>query len=95
MSLLRFRLYGTDDQSSTMIAHLHGIESIDRVEEVADQMRGVRDDSSSLNLVDDVGPGLHCIEANVQNDVDPAEVRGIIERISYDLDAGVEFVDRF
>lgn len=95
MSTLRFRLFGTDDQSATMIAHLHGLDRLDRVEEVADQMRGVRDDSSSLNLPDDDGPGLHCIEVDVEDTVDVKQVVGIIERISNELDAGVEFVDRF
>ncbi len=95
MASICFRLFGTDSQCETMIAHLHGIERVDRVEEVADQMRGVRDDSSSLNLPDDQGPGLHCIEAHVQDNVDPGDIRGIIEKLSYDVDAGVEFVDRF
>ena len=95
MSLVRFRLYGSQDQSATMIAYLHGLDHIDRVEEVADQMRGMRDDSSSLDLPDDQGPGLHCIEVGVQGHVDPGDVRGIVERIAYEQGVGVEFVDCF
>jgi len=94
MATVRFRLFGSDSQAGTMLTRLHGIDGVARVEEVADQIHA-RDDSSSLGLPDDTGPDFHCIEVRARNEKLAREVRELIATTAQDLNAVVEFVDRF
>jgi len=92
--MVRFRIVGDDAAVSAVIAGLHGMDKVDRVEEVADQMHS-RDDVSSLGLVDDEGPDFHCIEVHV---VDASATREVYDRVELavrELDAVVEFLDEF
>ena len=66
-----------------------------RVEQIADQMRGMRDDSSSNALVDDAGPDPHCIEVGVSGQRYADAVRSLAEASARDLGVIVEFVDEF
>jgi hypothetical protein len=94
MATLRFRMFGTDNQIDTMITLLHGMDEIDRIEEVADQIHEVRDDSSSANLHEAKGADFHDIEARTRGkSVD--NVRDVIETTARDINAAVEFVERF
>ena len=94
MATLRFRMFGTDNQIATMITLLHGMDEIDRIEEVADQIHDMRDDSSSANLPDDAGPDFHNIEARTRaKSVD--RLREIVEKTAIDVNAVVEIVERF
>jgi len=77
-----------------MITLLHGLDGLDRIEEVADQIHEVRDDSSSANLHDEKGSEFHDIEARTRGkSVD--DVRDVIETTARDINAAVEFVERF
>jgi hypothetical protein len=91
---IRFRLTGPRGKADAMIANLHEIRAVDRVEEVADQMHE-RDDTSSLNLPDDNGVDFHDIEVHAQSAHAAEEVRGRIEIVARELGVAVELVDEF
>jgi len=94
MRLVRFRLSGDTNQVDAIIAAVHAIDQVDRVEEVADQMH-VRDDTSSLGLPDDDGPDFHDIEVHTTTATAAERVRDRVEIAARDVNAAVEFVDRF
>jgi len=94
MRTIRFRLTGTVAKADAMIARLHAIDSVDRVEEVADQMHE-RDDSSSARLPDDAGGDFHDIEVHAQNAAGATEVRRRAEAAARELGVAVEFVEDF
>lgn len=94
MRIIRFRLFGNSNQADSMITALHELDQVDRVEEVADQMH-LRDDTSSLGLPDDEGPDFHCIEAHATNSSAAERVHDLVEITARDINAAVEFVDRF
>jgi hypothetical protein len=94
MATLRFRMFGTDNQIDTMITSLHGMDEIDRIEEVADQIHDMRDDSSSANLHDEKGADFHNIEARTRGK-SVENVRDLIEITARDINAAVEFVEQF
>jgi hypothetical protein len=91
---IRFRLTGPRGKADAMIADLHEIDAVDRVEEVADQMH-TRDDTSSLNLPDDDGVDFHDIEVHAQSSHAAEDVRGRIEILAHRLGVAVELVDEF
>jgi len=94
MATLRFRMFGSNNQIDTMITLLHGMDEVDRIEEVADQIHDMRDDSSSANLPDDAGPDFHNIEAHTRSkNVD--RLREIVEKTATDINAAVEIVEQF
>jgi hypothetical protein len=96
MQTVRMRIIGSQADTQSMIAVLHGMEGIDRIEEIADLLPHMDDeDSSSLGLPDDMGPGIHALEVDV-GDPDQAErVRQLAGEVAEQLDANVEFVDEF
>lgn len=94
MATLRFRMSGTDEQVNTMITLLHGMDEVDRVEEVADEMHEMRDDSSSAGLPDDAGPDFHDMEAHTRSK-DTDHLRAVVEKTAVDINAAVEIVERF
>jgi hypothetical protein len=75
MSIMRLRVTGAESQANALVTALHGLPHVRGVEEIADQMRGMRDDSSSNALVDDTGPDLHCLEVEVNGRRNGEEVR--------------------
>jgi hypothetical protein len=94
MRTIRFRLTGPVAKADAMIAKLHAIDAVDRVEEVADQMHA-RDDSSSLALPDDSAGDFHDIEVHAQSAAGAVEVRNRAESAARDLGVAVEFVEDF
>ena len=94
MPIVRFRLNGSDAQASAMIAALHELDHVDRVEEVADQMHD-RDDTSSQGLPSDQVADFHNIEAHATSNKSAGDLRDVVETAARDLSAAVEFVDRF
>lgn len=94
MRTIRFRLTGPIAKADAMLARLHAIDAVDRVEEVADQMH-TRDDSSSALQPDDDGGDFHDIEVHAQSAAGAAEVRSRAEAAARDLGVAVEFVDDF
>jgi hypothetical protein len=94
MRTIRFRLTGPIAKADAMIAELHAIDGVDRVEEVADQMHA-RDDSSSLQLTDDDGGDFHDIEVHAQSAAEAEKVRSRAVLAARDLGVAVEFVEEF
>ncbi len=94
MRTVRFRIVGDDSVAHAVIAGLHELDRVDRVEEVADQMHR-RDDGSSLGLPDDDGADFHSIEVHVLDAKTAQEVHDRVEVAARELDAAVEFVDEF
>jgi hypothetical protein len=95
MRTLRFRLTGTHDEASALLASVHALDTVDRVEEVADQMHA-RDDTSSLETPGDPpGTDFHDIEVHARTAAGAEDVQGRIEIAARDLGVAVEFVDEF
>lgn len=95
MSIVRMCVTADQNQADALVTALHGLEHARRVEPIADQMRGMRDDSSSNALIDDAGPDLHCIEVEVGGLRDVEVVHSLVESAARDLGVIVEFVDEF
>ncbi len=95
MSIMRLRVTGDESQADALVTTLHGLPHVRGVEQIADQMRGMRDDSSSNSLVDDTGPDLHCVEVEVNGERNIEEVRTMAELGARELGVIVEFVDEF
>jgi hypothetical protein len=95
MPMVRFRLIGSRASADSVIAALHGINNVERVEEVDDLMPMMRDDSSSSESVSDSEGQVYCIEVDAPNDQVADTVRGSAEAVAFDLDTGIEFVDEF
>jgi len=94
MPTTRFRLTGSQQSADDVVTALHSLDDVDRIEEVLDQMNEMRDDSSSNGLVDDSGPGLHCIEVEGPARISDTVI-GLVEAKAHDLGLVVEFVKRF
>ena len=96
MPVVRIRVTGSEDMADALITVLHGIDRIERVEQVADLMPHMDDeDSSSAGLTDDIGPGVHAIEIQVPDQKAAEQVREVADRAAEQLDATIEFVDEF
>lgn len=95
MPTIRFRLTGSRDDADAVIAALHGIDRIERVEEIDGLMPGMREDSSSSESVSDSEGQVYCIEVDTPNDQLADIVRGSAEVIAHDREAGIEFTDEF
>ena len=96
MRTLRFRLSADRDRTAAMLALVHEMDAVDRVEEVADQMHR-RDDESSLGLSDDAvgGTDFHDIEVHARSAEAAEDAHGRIERAARELGVAVEFVETF
>jgi len=95
MPKVRFRLIGTRTDADAVMAALHGIDDIERVEEIDDLMPDMRDDSSSSELASDSEGKIYYIEVDTPNDQVADTVRGSAEVIAREYDAGIEFTDEF
>ncbi|MDR3386495.1 MAG: hypothetical protein P4L92_05530 [Rudaea sp.] len=95
MSILRFRVTGSRDAVDGIVARLNGIDELERVEEVDDEMPDMRDDSSSSQLPDDIGPPMRRILVETPHASANERVHDMLEIAARDLDVAVEFVDRF
>ena len=96
MPVVRIRVTGSEDIANALITVLHGLERIERVEQVADLMPHMDDeDSSSAGLPDDIGPGVYAIEVQVPDRKAAEEVRDAADRAAEQLEATIEFVDEF
>jgi hypothetical protein len=95
MSILRFRVSGARGAVNEIISRLHGIDNVDRVEEVDDEIADMRDDSSSADSIPDAGVEVHRIEVETLRSSINERVHNLMELSARDLDIAVEFVDRF
>ncbi len=95
MPILRLRVTGNRDAADAIIATLNGVDELERVEEVDDEIPTLRDDSTSLELPDDLGASVYRIEVETPHKSDIERVHDLVELSARDLDAAVEFVDEF
>ena len=95
MAMIRFRLIGSRDDADSIIAGLHGMDDIERIEEIDDLMPELRDDSSSSESANDNGAHIYYIEVEAPTDNRADDVRGNAEVLAHARQAGIEFVDRF
>lgn len=95
MSIVRFRLTGDATAVERVMKALESLEHVDRIEEVADQGSHLRDDSSSLGLVDDLGTDFHDVEVHAQSDAAAADVRDRLVLAARSTGVALEFVERF
>lgn len=95
MPILRLRVTGTRTAADEIMATLNGVDELERVEEVDDEIPTLRDDSTSLELPDDLGSSVFRIEIETPHKKTVDRVRDVIEMSTRDLDAAVEFVDEF
>jgi hypothetical protein len=95
MPILRLRVTGNRNAADQIMATLNGVDELERVEEVDDEMPTLRDDSTSLELPDDLGTSVYRIEVETPHRATLDRVRDLLEMSTRNLDAAVEFVDRF
>lgn len=96
MTTVRIRVIGSETDTNSLIAELHGLDGVEHIEEVADLMEHMDDaDSSSAGLTDDIGPGVHAIEVEVRDHVRAETIRRLAADFAQELDASLEFVDDF
>ena len=95
MPILRLRVTGSRDAADAIMATLNSVDELERVEEVDDEMSTLRDDSTSLELPDDLGALVYRIEIETPHRKTIDRVHDLIEMTARNLDAAVEFVDRF
>ncbi|GAB6195144.1 hypothetical protein [Lysobacter xanthus] len=91
MPVMRMRVMGSDDHARAIGNLLQSIDGIEHVEEVADLMPRMDDDSSSAGLTDDQGSPVHELEVEAPNDLAVQRVRDAVEALAFDLDVMVEF----
>jgi hypothetical protein len=95
MAKIRFRLTGDQSQADAVITALHGLDDVERIEEVDDEINAMRDDSSSTGLTDDAGPGIHYIEVETPDEKTSHAVRTVAINGAHKLGVVVEFVEGF
>ena len=96
MGMLRFRMTGPESGLASMMSAIEGVDRVDRIEEVGDLMAGMRDDSSSAELSDDIGRSVaHQIEVHADSSEAIEDVHGTIERSAEEFGVAVEFVEDF
>lgn len=95
MSIVRFRLTADAVSAERILKVLESMEHVDRIEEVADPGGYLRDDSSSLGLVDDLGTDYHDIEVHARSDAAATDIRDQLVLAARSIGAVLEFVDRF
>ncbi|MBO9662865.1 hypothetical protein [Dokdonella sp.] len=95
MSIVRLRLTGPAIAVERVMKTLESLEHVDRIEEVGDQQSHLRDDSTSLGLVDDLGTDFHDVEVHAQSDSAAADVRDRLVLAARSTGVALEFVDRF
>ena len=93
MPLIQLRITGDREIFDNVLNAIHGIDRVERVEEIDDFGMGVRDDSSSSELSDDIGSKTYTLEVEVPNDKVGEEVRSVAEETAGTREAAIEFVD--
>jgi len=93
MPRIQLRITGDRDIFDDVMNAVHGVDRVERVEEIDDLMMGFRDDSSSQNLSDDMSSRTYTLEVEVPNDKIGERVREVAEETAGTREAAIEFVD--
>ncbi|MET0256080.1 MAG: hypothetical protein ABWZ85_08075 [Luteibacter sp.] len=93
MPTIQLRVTGDRDIFDDVMNAIHGIDRVERVEEIDDFMSDFRDDSSSQNLSDDMSSKTYTLEVEVPNDKIGERVREVAEETAGTREAAIEFVN--
>lgn len=93
MPTIRLRMIGSREDADTLIATLHGVDGIERVEEIDDLAPRMRDDSSSADLIDDNEGQAYFVEIEAEDDLHAEAVRAVAELEAEWLGIALEFVE--
>lgn len=92
MPRIQLRITGDRDVFEDVLTAIHGIDRVERVEEIDDIMNDYRDDSSSQNLSDDMSSRTYTLEVGVPNERIGERVREIAEETAGTREAAIEFI---
>ncbi|MGF6709803.1 hypothetical protein QFZ41_000767 [Luteibacter sp. W1I16] len=92
MPRVLLRITGDRDIFDDVANAIHGIDRVERVEEIDDFMNDFRDDSSSQNLSDDMSSRTYTLEVEVPNDKVGERVREVAEETAGTREAAIEFI---
>ncbi|NID15331.1 hypothetical protein [Luteibacter yeojuensis] len=92
MPRIQLRITGDRDVFDDVLTAVHGIDRVERVEEIDDFMSDFRDDSSSQNLSDDMSSKTYTLEVEVPNERIGERVREIAEETAGTREAAIEFI---
>lgn len=96
MRILRFRLDGEIDRVETLLVALRGLDDVDRVEQVADDVPHMDEDSSSAGLPDDTARAdFHDVELHALSAHAAENARRRIQTLSQELGVVVEWLEQF
>ena len=95
MTMIRLRATGTRTGFDALVADLHGLEGVERAEELVDLMPHMDDDdSSSAGLMDDRGGDVRALEVEVVSAYADS-VREAADDIAGQYGLVIEYVDDF
>ncbi|CAN7287618.1 hypothetical protein LJR168_001426 [Pseudoxanthomonas sp. LjRoot168] len=96
MTIIRLRATGPRTGFDALLAALHGVDGVERVEELADLMPHMDDDdSSSAGLSDDMpGDDVHAVEVEATSS-HADRVRATADDIGEQYGLVLEYVDEF
>lgn len=95
MTMIRLRATGTRTGFDALVADLHGLEGVERAEELVDLMPHMDDDdSSSAGLMDDRGGDVRALEVEVVSAY-ADRVREAADDIAGQYGLVIEYVDDF
>lgn len=95
MPVIRARLTGDSAAVESLLKVIEGMENLKHMEEVADQVPHMRDDSSSAGLTDDIGSDFHDVKMHFATSVEAEQARDLVEVASRSSGVVVEFLNRF
>ena len=94
MTMIRLRATGPRTGFDALLADLHGMEGVERAEELADLMPHMDDeDSSSAGLSDDIGPGTHLLLVQGGSDSDVKLALDVAFASAREMGIAVELVE--
>ncbi len=92
MQTVRMRIIGSDTDTQSMISILHGVDGVQRIEEMQDLLPHMDDeDSSSAGLHDQAGAGVHEVEIIAPSAESVRRVHDVAEIVAREYDGVVEF----
>lgn len=95
MAVVRLRLTGDPDAVAGLLKVMEGVEDLEHMEEVADEERHMREDSSSAGLADDQGADFHDVKMTFATTVEADRARDVVVMASHASEVVVEFIDAF
>lgn len=95
MTTIHFRLTGNRADADSVIATLHSIDDVERIEEIDDLVPAMRDDSSSAESISDIEGHPYSFEVEASSKEIDGTVRWVAEMEAMRLNLCIEFMDEF